>query len=79
MLDGITTRMFADGTDLDEILGLADDPRISGFTTNPALMWRAGLTDYADSPSACSSTSIRIPSTSRCSAMATTRSAASRG
>ncbi len=24
------------------------DPRISGFTTNPTLMWKAGLTDYAE-------------------------------
>ena len=48
MLEGLTTRIFADGADLDEILRLADDSRISGFTTNPTLMWRAGLTDYAD-------------------------------
>lgn len=48
MLDEISTRIFADGADLDGILALADDPRISGFTTNPTLMWKAGLTDYAD-------------------------------
>ena len=30
----------------DAILALADDARISGFTTNPTLMWKAGLTDY---------------------------------
>jgi transaldolase len=29
-------------------LALADDPKIAGFTTNPTLMWKAGLTDYAD-------------------------------
>lgn len=39
-------KIFADGADLDEMLGLADDARISGLTTNPTLMWRAGLTDY---------------------------------
>jgi transaldolase len=39
--------MFADGADLDEILAHAEDPRIRGFTTNPTLMWKAGLTDYA--------------------------------
>jgi transaldolase len=48
MLDEISTRIFADGADLDGILALADDPRIDGFTTNPTLMWKAGLTDYAD-------------------------------
>ena len=30
------------------ILSLAADPRIGGFTTNPTLMWKAGLTDYAE-------------------------------
>lgn len=46
MLDRITTRIFADGADLDGILALAEDPRISGFTTNPTLMHQVGLTDY---------------------------------
>lgn len=48
MLDSIGTKIFADGADLDEILKRASDPRIRGFTTNPTLMWKAGLTDYAD-------------------------------
>jgi transaldolase len=43
----ISTRIFADGADLDGILALAADPRIAGFTTNPTLMRKAGLTDYA--------------------------------
>ena len=47
MLDQIATRIFADGADLDGILALAADPRISGFTTNPTLMRKVGLTDYA--------------------------------
>jgi transaldolase len=47
VLDQISTRIFADGADLDGILAVASDPRISGFTTNPTLMWKAGLTDYA--------------------------------
>jgi transaldolase len=47
MLDQISTRIFADGADLDGILALAADPRISGFTTNPTLMRKVGLTDYA--------------------------------
>ena len=48
MVDSISTKIFADGADLDEVLRLAGDPRIKGFTTNPTLMWKAGLTDYAD-------------------------------
>jgi transaldolase len=48
MLDQIRTKIFADGADLDQILRHAENPRIEGFTTNPTLMWKAGLTDYAD-------------------------------
>jgi transaldolase len=48
VFDRISTRVFADGADLDGILRLAADPKISGFTTNPTLMWKAGLTEYAD-------------------------------
>jgi transaldolase len=46
MLEDLNVKLFADGADLDGILALADDVRISGFTTNPTLMWKAGLTDY---------------------------------
>jgi transaldolase len=48
MLNQISTRIFADGADLDSILSLAADPRIQGFTTNPTLMHKAGLTRYAE-------------------------------
>jgi transaldolase len=48
VLESISTKIFADGADLDQILRLAEDPCIQGFTTNPSLMWKAGLTDYAD-------------------------------
>jgi transaldolase len=46
--DKISTRIFADGADLDGMLALAADPRIAGFTTNPTLMRKVGLTDYAE-------------------------------
>ena len=46
--DVLSTKIFADGADLEQILKLADDPRIKGFTTNPTLMWKAGLTDYSE-------------------------------
>ncbi len=48
MLESISTRIFADGADLEQILRLADDARVQGFTTNPTLMWKAGLTDYSE-------------------------------
>jgi transaldolase len=48
VLDQLGVKLFADGADLDAILALAADERIGGFTTNPTLMWKAGLTDYAD-------------------------------
>src|SRR5919201_2319214 len=47
-VDALTTKIFADGADLEQILGLASNPRIKGFTTNPSLMWKAGLTDYTE-------------------------------
>jgi transaldolase len=48
VLSGLSVKIFADGADLDGILALAQDERIAGFTTNPTLMWKAGLTDYQD-------------------------------
>jgi len=48
VLSDLNVKLFADGADLDAILALAADPRIAGFTTNPTLMWKAGLTDYQD-------------------------------
>jgi transaldolase len=48
LLEDLTVRIFADGADLDGILALASNSRIAGFTTNPTLMWKAGLTDYRD-------------------------------
>ena len=47
-VDDLTVKLFADGADLDEILALAADPRVAGFTTNPTLMWKAGLTNYQE-------------------------------
>jgi transaldolase len=48
VLDRIRTKIFADGADLDGILDLARQPHIQGFTTNPTLMWKAGLSDYEE-------------------------------
>jgi transaldolase len=46
VLENLKTKIFADGADLAEIIRLAENPMIRGFTTNPTLMWKAGLTDY---------------------------------
>jgi transaldolase len=39
-------KIFADGADYETIVTLAADPRIEGFTTNPTLMHKSGVTDY---------------------------------
>ena len=39
-------KLFSDGADLASLLESAQDPRISGFTTNPTLMRKAGVGDY---------------------------------
>lgn len=39
-------KIFADGADLAGIKAMAAKPWIKGFTTNPTLMRKAGVTDY---------------------------------
>ncbi|HEV8550367.1 MAG TPA: transaldolase, partial [Polyangiaceae bacterium] len=41
-----TLKLFSDGADLASLLEMAKNPRISGFTTNPTLMRKAGISDY---------------------------------
>lgn len=43
----LKTKIFADGADREGILALYRQPYIKGFTTNPTLMRKAGITDYA--------------------------------
>jgi transaldolase len=40
-------KLFADGADKAAILELSDDSRVKGFTTNPTLMRKSGVTDYS--------------------------------
>ncbi len=42
----LKVKVFADGADLKGIATLAANPLIKGFTTNPTLMRKAGVTDY---------------------------------
>ena len=41
-------KLFADGADKQGILDMYKNPRIDGFTTNPTLMRKAGITDYVN-------------------------------
>src|SRR5262249_31942308 len=36
----------ADGADLESMVALAERPEIAGFTTNPTLMRKSGVSDY---------------------------------
>jgi transaldolase len=45
-LDQLNIKIFADGADLDGILELYRNPHIRGFTTNPTLMRKSGISDY---------------------------------
>ncbi len=42
----VKIKIFADGANVTEILELAKNPSISGFTTNPTLMFRSGVVKY---------------------------------
>ena len=39
-------KVFADSAKLDDIKRMSTDPTIKGFTTNPTLMAKSGITDY---------------------------------
>lgn len=46
-LNELNIKVFADGAEKSSMVALAADPLIQGFTTNPTLMRKAGVTDYA--------------------------------
>lgn len=41
-------KLYADGANLEELQNLRRNPRVEGFTTNPTLMRKAGVTDYLE-------------------------------
>ena len=45
-ISGLKVKIFGDGADKATILDLYRQPHIKGFTTNPTLMRKAGLSDY---------------------------------
>ena len=46
-VDNLAVKIFADGADLAGMAEMYAKPFIKGFTTNPTLMRKAGITDYA--------------------------------
>ena len=45
-INGLKVKLFADGADLAGMKEMAANPLIKGFTTNPTLMRKAGISDY---------------------------------
>jgi len=39
-------KIFLDGADFDTMVEFSENPQVKGFTTNPSLMKKAGVTDY---------------------------------
>lgn len=46
VLNDLTIKLYTDGADKASILAMAAKPWISGFTTNPSLLKKAGVSDY---------------------------------
>ncbi len=46
MAQGLRIHLYADGADLEEMVAARKADRVKGFTTNPTLMRKAGVTDY---------------------------------
>jgi transaldolase len=45
-VEHLAIKIFADGADFDDIVKLSANPLIKGFTTNPTLARKAGVSDY---------------------------------
>ncbi len=45
-LKSLKVRLFTDGADKAQIVEMAKQPWIAGFTTNPSLLKKAGVSDY---------------------------------
>lgn len=44
----LKVKIFADGAEIDVMRQMSKNPLIKGFTTNPTLMRKAGISDYED-------------------------------
>jgi transaldolase len=47
-IDELKIKLFADGANIDGMVSMANLQHISGLTTNPTLMRKAGITDYQE-------------------------------
>lgn len=45
-IEDLNVKIFADGANKDDMFGMYVKPFIKGFTTNPTLMHKAGISDY---------------------------------
>ena len=45
-MNDLGIKIYADGAEINEIIKMSNDNFIDGFTTNPTLMARLGITDY---------------------------------
>src|SRR5688572_10544050 len=45
-VNALKTKIFADGAELEGMLALYRNRYVKGFTTNPTLMRKAGISDY---------------------------------
>jgi hypothetical protein len=48
MMNDLKIDLYADGSDIEEIKRLNANPLIKGFTTNPSLMRKSGITNYIE-------------------------------
>ena len=46
-LESLKVKLFTDGADKAQIVEMAKQPWIAGFTTNPSLLKKAGVSDFA--------------------------------
>lgn len=46
LLEHLQIKIFADGADIESMIAMYSQPYIKGFTTNPTLMRKAGVSDY---------------------------------
>lgn len=47
-IEDLRVRLFCDSGNFADILEMAEDPFVSGFTTNPSLLRKSGVTDYME-------------------------------
>lgn len=45
-MQNLKIKLFMDGADRPMMVEMAKNPKVAGFTTNPSLMKKAGVTDY---------------------------------